>query len=184
MEVAIIICSTDPAGMNMKESLITLFPFKETDETFNNHPIYEHKNLKIYTTEEKTIYAENIDKKINADFFVFCSTHRTKNQPLQITTHPPGNWDKAILGGKEKTLNKVSAAYQKELFIEQTNHGKDIGRDITLEATHHGPYIEKPCIFIEIGNDENGWKDKKAGDVNAKAIVNTFTKSPKNTKWL
>lgn len=178
MKIAVIVSSQDPAGLTMKECLLGLFSFKDIDEKFNGSAVYVYKNLTLYTIEEKTIYAENIDKSIDSDFFVFCSMHRAQNQPLQITCHPAGNWGKAELGGQEKTLNLACASYLKELFIEQNKCGHGIGRDITLEATHHGPYIEKPCLFIETGNDENGWSDKKAGEANARAIVNTFTREP------
>ncbi len=54
---------------------------------------------------------------------------------------------------------------------------------ITLEATHHGPLIDKPCVFVEIGSTENEWKDRKAGFVIARAISETlksFKENPYN----
>jgi len=53
-----------------------------------------------------------------------------------------------------------------------------------MESTHHGPYIETPSLFIEIGSTSEEWNDKKAGDLIAKTIiqaVNTF-KENKNIK--
>jgi len=45
---------------------------------------------------------------------------------------------------------------------------------ITLEATHHGPLIDKPCLFIEIGSTETQWVDRKAGFVIATTIRDTI----------
>src|SRR3989344_5694439 len=69
-------------------------------------------------------------------------------------------------------LNKTAEAY---------NLTKDY--KVTLEATHHGPLIHKPCLFIEIGSTETEWKDRKAGFVIAKAIaetIETFKVNPYN----
>ena len=55
--------------------------------------------------------------------------------------------------------------------------------DITMEATHHGPLIDKPCIFVEIGSTENEWRDNKAGFVIAKTIseiIEEFKPNPYN----
>ena len=52
-----------------------------------------------------------------------------------------------------------------------------------MEATHHGPLIDKPCIFIEIGSTENEWVDRRAGFVIAKTISETmkeFRENPYN----
>ena len=43
--------------------------------------------------------------------------------------------------------------------------------EVDMEATHHGPYLDKPCLFIEIGSSETEWNDKKAGEVIAKVIL-------------
>jgi D-aminoacyl-tRNA deacylase len=54
---------------------------------------------------------------------------------------------------------------------------------ITLECTHHGPLIDKPCIFIEIGSTENEWKDRKAGFIISKTIrdiLEDFQENPYN----
>jgi D-aminoacyl-tRNA deacylase len=42
--------------------------------------------------------------------------------------------------------------------------------EITMEATHHGPFITKPCCFIEIGSTEEQWKDEKPGRIIAETI--------------
>ena len=51
------------------------------------------------------------------------------------------------------------------------NDSEDIGYSITLEATHHGPLIKKPVVFIEIGSKEEQWEDSKAGKIIAETII-------------
>jgi len=43
-----------------------------------------------------------------------------------------------------------------------------------LEATHHGPLINKPCLFIELGATQTEWKDKRAAFILAKTISKTL----------
>ena len=46
------ISTKDKASLNIKECLLELYPFKETG-VFETHPVYELKNIKIYTIETK-----------------------------------------------------------------------------------------------------------------------------------
>jgi len=53
--------------------------------------------------------------------------------------------------------------------------------NLTLEVTHHGPLINKPCVFLEIGGSEIEWKDKRAAFIVAKALkesIDTFQGNP------
>jgi len=60
--------------------------------------------------------------------------------------------------------------------------GKDLGHEITMECTHHGPFLSKPAMFIEIGSHEEQWINKKAGDIIAKTIVELLEKPVKKYK--
>jgi D-tyrosyl-tRNA(Tyr) deacylase len=51
-----------------------------------------------------------------------------------------------------------------------------------MEATHHGPLINKPCVYIEIGATDTEWKDTKAAFVVAKTIAETM-KNFKGNKY-
>ena len=42
--------------------------------------------------------------------------------------------------------------------------------DITLEATHHGPLLDSPTLYLEIGSDEERWADSRAARVWAQTI--------------
>ena len=42
--------------------------------------------------------------------------------------------------------------------------------DITLEATHHGPLLDSPTLYLEIGSDEERWTDSRAAHVWAQTI--------------
>ena len=145
-------------------------------------------NFKFYLVEKEAIYEENLNlEKINSyDFIIFASTHKSESNEKTICVHAPGNWRSADLGGKIGKVCKSSALFSKQLF-EKLNknieHYKIKDYKVTMEATHHGPLIGKPCIFVELGSTETEWTDRRAGFVIAKTISETiedFKENPYN----
>ena len=182
MNTAIISSSKDPAGVNIRNSLIEVFNFEKTNEKFDDNDIYQHQNIRLYQINDDLIFADNIYKKINSDILVFASKHRSKESTPSFAAHAIGNWDTAELGGQEKILCNSSAVLLKNLFAELNKIGKDSGYELTLEATHHGPFIEKPAVFVEIGSTEKEWNDMLNGEIIAKAIINAINNQNKNYK--
>jgi len=178
MKTAIITSKEDIAGMNIRESLLSLFKFKETNEKFEDNEIYElndDSSVKLYTINTFQTHFENIDKKIDADLFIFASRHRAKSGINALTCHAIGNYGDNDLGGQEKKLCTAPASILKKTLIELNKHGEEIKHEITLEATHHGPYLEKPTFFIELGSQESNWNNKEAANVIAKTIINILS---------
>jgi D-aminoacyl-tRNA deacylase len=169
---AIIVWEECPAGLNIKECLLELYDFKETG-VFGNHPVYSFgDNVKLYTIKERHIFAEDLDKEIDADVFIFATTHRSEKGVHSLSCHVPGNWSKAQLGGKDKEICVAPALLLKKAYLEMKKYSEELAdHEITMEVTHHGPYMEKPCIFIEIGSTEEHWGNRKAGEVIAHTIV-------------
>jgi len=163
MKPAIIASKKDKAGMNIAEEL-------------------EKSGFKLNYTEKEIIYAENIDEKFkDVDFLIFISKHQGA-KPKILSVHAPGNWGKAEFGGKPNQICKTSATVLKT-FFKKLSENLPQGWNLTLEATHHGPYIETPCLFIEIGSSEKDWKNKQAGKAVAKTIENSIKKLNQNHKY-
>lgn len=154
MKNPIIIASKkDLAGMNIIENLKLL-----------------NCKIPIKIIEEDLITAENIDKNLDADFIIFASKHKSQKENKTLSIHSIGNFQEAEYGGKPKTLSPSSAIINKHFFQNlEKNNNSDY--QITLEATHHGPFIETPSLFIEIGSTKNQWQDKEAGKIIAKTII-------------
>jgi D-aminoacyl-tRNA deacylase len=90
--------------------------------------------------------------------------------------HVPGNYNKADYGGQEKQICMAHASLMKDALINLQKNNQNEDYKVTLEATHHGPLVTKPVFFIEIGSNEAQWKDKEAGRVIAKTVVETIKK--------
>ena len=142
--------------------------------------------FKFYLVDKEIIYTENLDlEKINSyDFVIFASKHKSESREKTLSVHAPGNWRLAELGGEKNRVCRSSALFMKHIFEKlNENAEKHYLKDykVTLEATHHGPLIEKPCIFIEIGSTETEWTNSRTGFVVAKTIseaISDFKENP------
>jgi D-aminoacyl-tRNA deacylase len=166
----VVSAKTDLAGMNIAQNLSQ---FKENPVLAN---LKDSPNFDIYLAEDEVIHNKNLDlEKINKyDFIIFATKHKSEKGTKSLSVHAPGNWRNADYGGEKGKICKISAMFQKQMFELLKKYADEnfISREyeITLECTHHGPLIEKPCIFIEIGSSERDWKDRRAGFVIAKTI--------------
>ncbi len=160
MKFAILYSKKDIAGINIADNLKKFF--------LPHMPLIE--------LSKESIYSENIDEKEeqlkNIDFIVFATRHASKNGKRSLSLHAPGNWRNADFGGIANKLCSTSALVLKFLFKKLSENAKQAGwkHEVTLECTHHGPLIKKPCCFIEVGSNEEGWKDKEAAEIVAKTI--------------
>ena len=140
--------------------------------------------IPIIELKKETVFSEDLSKDNypqlrNIDFLVFASKHQSKKNFPSLCLHAPGNWRNADLGGQSGKVCNTSAFVLKYLFqqlnknSEQAKNNNQLNKDynITLEVTHHGPLIEMPCCFIEVGSSEKEWNDGQAGKVVAKAIL-------------
>ncbi len=187
MNIAIIASSKDPAGINIRNNLIELFDFEKSDEKFDKDYIFrydkiQNKKIKLYLISDELVHAENIGKRIDADAFIFASKHNSKEAKPSFSVHPIGNWGKAELGGRERMLSMSSGFLLKKLFVELNNNVKNLNYELTMEVTHHGPYIEKPATFIEIGSTEKEWKDNLNGKIISESIMNAISNRNNNYK--
>ena len=182
----IIASKKDKAGINITTQL----------SQFRENPFVSSMAQKpgfdFYLVDDEVVYTENLDmEKINKyDFVIFASRHSSSSSETRktISIHAPGNWLSTMprFGGESGKVCKTSAVFQKQLFEKlhenaEKYHLNDY--EITLECTHHGPLIEKPCIFAEIGATENEWNDRRAGFVMAKTIsdiIFDFKENPYN----
>lgn len=133
----------------------------------------------FYLVDKEIIFTENLDHERldQYDFIVFASKHKSKKKEKTLSVHAPGNWRLAELGGENGKACKTSAFFMKQFFEQLHKNVEEYNlKDykITLEATHHGPLINRPCVFVEIGATVEEWKNRKAGFVLARALNETI----------
>lgn len=187
MAVLIISSTEDPAGTNIKNSLLAQSSWNEID-SFSNQPVHQNSKMKdvfIVTIQDRTIRHENIDKEIQEKLeltprqIIFISRHRSKTGPPTLTTHPIGNYGGVTdFGGEPKTLVKSSPRLTTHLLRLMKKNAEDskLYHKVCFEVTHHGPYVETPTIFAEVGSNEEEWEKKEPASVVAKSLLELFGK--------
>jgi len=166
MRFAIIYSEKDSAGRNIIKNLRKLSFLPQT---------------RIIKIKKEIIYFDiNKHNLKNIDFIIFASKHESLKKQNSLTIHAPGNFRNS-LGGINGKLSNTSCFVLKYLFKE-LNKNPVPGYNITLECTHHGPSINIPCCFIEIGSTEEQWNDENAGRAIAKTIISLQNYKQKNNK--
>lgn len=175
----IVASKKDKAGINI---ITHLSQFRENPliTSWGNKPGFD-----IYIVEEEIIHTENLNlEKINQyDFIIFASKHKSEKKEKSLSVHSPGNFRSADFGGETERVCPSSALFNKFIFTKLEENAKNSGVDykVTLECTHHGPLISKPCVFIEIGSTETEWVDRRAGFILAKTIKDTIDEFKEDT---
>ncbi|MCB9361933.1 D-tyrosyl-tRNA(Tyr) deacylase [Candidatus Woesearchaeota archaeon] len=176
MQKAIITYTGDTASMNIRAHLLEEYEFVQNDEVFEGNPVYEFTDIKLYTLATEHIHAEHLDKKITSDLFCFATKHQSAAGKPSLTVHVQGNWSTAEHGGEEGSLGVAATSYMKLALEALRNRNTLEGYEVTMEATHHGPAMDTPSFFIEIGSHAEEWKNPEAGKIISDAIMDILPK--------
>lgn len=173
MKYAIVVSRKDEAGMNIAKNLLK-YNFKKENSS------WVKGNISLYYADEESIYCERIDKQLDADVIVFATKHQSAAGVNSLSAHIPGNWGKAEAGGRDGKLCVAPASLLKDMFVELNKRAANFTGEVTLEATHHGPLLEKPCMFIEIGSTLEHWKNSEYGKIIADTIMAVLSRERKS----
>ena len=108
------------------------------------------------------IHDERLDRRLPGALrergvtLVFPSIHRSERNVRCLTVHPLGNpGPTAEVGGRPRTLDPTDPLRMTALLRALAERAAPIGLSATFEATHHGPEVELPAFFAEIGYGED-----------------------------
>ena len=105
---------------------------------------------------------------------MFLSMHSSERGIAAFTVHAEGNWgDDARLGGKPKKLSMASPSNM--LSMLNAVHKKKDQLQATYEATHHGPLLNAPSFFVEVGGTKQATDSKELAETLAGAVVDFLT---------
>ena len=87
---------------------------------------------------------------------VFPSIHRSRENIRSLTVHPLGNpGPRADMGGRPGVLVATDPPAMVAVLRRLEELSQPLGIPATYEATHHGPALELPAFFVEIGSGEH-----------------------------
>lgn len=177
----IVTSKEDIASMNIRDHLLRGWSWKESG-AFEGFPVLLSGDFLMVTIPEIHLDRDNIDRQVTEatgkelDVVIFASRHRAESKIPTLTVHPIGNYSKADFGGLDCRLVKASPHLMTSSLRALRQKADDLGFGISFETTHHGPYLETPTFFIEIGSDETFWTHKGAAEKIAEVIMTTQEK--------
>ncbi|OKY77581.1 MAG: D-aminoacyl-tRNA deacylase involved in ethanol tolerance GEK1 [Candidatus Methanohalarchaeum thermophilum] len=181
-KILIIISKQDPASLNIRDRLVEMCDWRER-ESEELGSFLSFKNFRLKSIDELHVENNDLDsrfKDFGASYFVFPTRHSSESGKRILSLHSTGNpSEEAELGGESCSFSMSAPRLMKDAIVKLRNFGRELDYDVTLEATHHGPTdIDTPSFFIEIGSEEEEWKDKEAGRVIANTILSLKPRNP------
>lgn len=108
---------------------------------------------------------------IKVDDVVVMSKHSAKSGRPALTAHPIGNYHDNEFGGRAQTLVRPSPALMSDALRRIVAYNDEPDVQTCFEVTHHGPWLDRPTFYIEIGSDETHWGDKHSAEILARVIM-------------
>lgn len=177
--VTLILCSeSDDASVNLRDSLLRSSEWAQ-EEIFSHGSVVKHlicdvhilsiKKIHIHADSIDTVHENETSCKINE--ILVLSRHVSSTDTPAITLHAiglPGIYPSGMpgkSGGINGHLVPPSprfASLYREMLKEAREKKLDEYFDLTIEATHHGPVVNTPTLYIEIGSTESDWSREDA----------------------
>ncbi len=172
----LLLCSaSDAASVNIRDALLNDEGWKEAGE-HEGSPCFARGPDLLATIQEVHLFADDVDVQISRscgvgiDSVVVLSRHKAASGIPTLTLHPIGNFSNADYGGRPGTLVRSMPDVMTSALRDLLKNAAGLGFQVSFEVTHHGPYLEAPTMYIEIGSGEANWGNKDA----AKAIAATL----------
>jgi D-aminoacyl-tRNA deacylase len=182
--ILLVASNKDVASLNIRKQILDHYPFIKLAKQFQKSPIYTSelngKTLKLITLKEESVYAQDLPKNFpSAKLIIFISRHSSQSGKPTLSVHVPGNFADAEFGGLTGQVS-VSPAYPMQNALKALIHFKDklcLNYDVSFECTHHGPSIDVPAMFVELGSSPEQWEDLRAAEAVAHSAIYSVVSS-------
>lgn len=158
-EVVVLVSDVDPVATAVAAEWGTP---PATDDHVDGAPVRRlGENVLLLRRAGAHIHDEHVDLRLPRSLqaarptLVFPSIHRSKRNVPCLTVHPLGNpLAAAEVGGSPRTLVPTDPRRMAAALRLLDVGAAPLGWEATYEATHHGPAVDLPAFFIEIGYGE------------------------------
>ena len=171
----ILVSGGDIASTNQADELLKLADWNILSDV-EGRKAYSYKHARMWWVEDGCLWEDDLDKRWEKQTgekpteIIFPSRHSAASGNASLTLHPIGTMQvdfdtEPDFGGKAGDCpppNPRLAAWWREL--NSVGEGFE-GFDLSLETTHHGPWIETPSLFIEIGSTKETWGHEGAAEL-------------------
>jgi len=170
----------DPAAMNIADKVLQLSDRSGSSRTVSGLeavPLrWNGSEFMLVYLEDSPLYAQRRLATMRPSSATFLSTHRSEAGIPCLTVHCTGNIGEAKYGGDPREVSVAPAAMMREALVELKRQvdSSGIAYPVSYEVTHHGPTVDFPVMFLEIGSSESHWNDQTAGMAVAKAALSSL----------
>ena len=183
--ILILASTKDQASMNIAEQIIQRHSFEKLPEKYQeNNTHFKHiagHDVKLVHLNQELIHTQNITQDFTAELIIYVSRHASTSGYPTLSVHTPGNLGKAEKGGLPRKISISPATAMKNALLElaKIKEEANLPYDVSYECTHHGPSLDTPTMFTELGSTPQQWKDKKAAEAVAHATIAAISKNSK-----
>ncbi|MFQ5999696.1 MAG: D-aminoacyl-tRNA deacylase, partial [Candidatus Bathyarchaeia archaeon] len=180
--ILIVASTEDTAGMNIAQKILDHYNFEKLSETFHENPVYlkniQNQEVKLLFVNEEIINTQFITNFFTPQLLIFISKHRSVSGLPTLSVHTPGNLADAEFGGIPRKVSISPAGPMKDALLEMTKlrEEMELNYEVSYECTHHGPSLDVPSMFVELGSSPKQWKDMKAAETVAHAAMAAVSK--------
>jgi D-aminoacyl-tRNA deacylase len=181
--ILLVASSKDVASLNIKKQILNHYSFEKTADSFQENPVYEtdinQKLVKFVTLNQESVYAQNLaDSFTQLQLVVFISRHSSESGTPTLSVHTPGNFDKAELGGIPRRVSVSPANAMRDALKAMMRLKEEMKLDyeVSYECTHHGPSLDAPAMFAELGSSPEQWNDYEAAEAVAHAATEAISR--------
>jgi len=175
----------DTAGVNIAQQILGHYEFSELPEGFRGEPAYsgtvQGEEVRLVFVGEEPVYTQYLNDLPRPQLVVFVSRHSSTSGIPTLSVHTPGNLGEARLGGIPGRVSVSPASAMKRALMKLAEMKAEMGLDYTVsyEATHHGPSLDAPTMFVELGSSPRQWEDLRAAEAVAHAAMAALTQGSK-----
>jgi D-aminoacyl-tRNA deacylase len=180
----IIVSGGDIASTNQADVLLSNYSWFRMDDV-EGLPSYSLGQIRMWIHDDGVLFEDDLDKRWNLATgetvieAIFPSRHSAKSGKPSLTLHPIGvpqsDFDEVPLyggrgGSAPPPSPRISSWWRNLIYMVE---GTDLEQqfDLSLEVTHHGPWISVPSIFVEVGSTEKTWGHLGAANILAELIA-------------
>lgn len=173
----------DVASLNIENQILKHYDLKKTIEKFQGNHLYVAdiggKSVKLATLSEELTYAQNVANAfIDLELVIFISKHSSISATPTLSTHTPGNLSQAKFGGIPRRVSISPGNSMRDALkvLMKLKEEFQLDYEVSYECTHHGPSLDVPAMFIELGSSPKQWKDPRAAEVVAHATMEAISR--------
>ena len=189
--VSLLVVSESDIGSTVQGRALLARGGWDEDTAVDGGRVWRHRSNRVdlWWRNQPHLYSDYLDKQYEMETsrslseVLFLSRHVAASGRPSLTLHAIGipgaspHGEVAEYGGRNGMTVPPSPRFA-SLFrrLDQIANRTGIIEEfeITLETTHHGPILDTPTLFIEIGSTEEHWGRQDAAEVWADVLAEEF----------